>query len=490
MINIMYLVLTALLAINISAEILNAFKTINESLEKSNGTVQTSTTKIFESLTNKMGEDATREKAMIWQPKAKEVIMHTTDAYKFIDDLKKELLAQSKGDDDQNTVTRVLVSEGRAAKLYKILSDYKVNVLKDSAIRAQFEKSLPISLEKPKNSDKPDWERAYFYMAPTVGAISILSKFQNDIRNAENKIVTFCHEKVGQVELRFDAFEAIVGQSSKYLMPGQELEITAGLGAFSRSKLPTVTINGSNVALDEKGIAVYKTTATGQGSRTVNVTVSFTDQDGKPQTRTIPVEYMVGSANASIALDKMNVLYIGVDNPLTIAASGGGDDKIRVEMVGGSGQLTRVGNGKYNCRVNQLLKENEKCLINVYVDNKLAGASEFRVQPLPEAQAYVGGRTSGDQVSAGEFRNQAGVQAGIKYFPFDIKYTVASYTFTCDTDDDIVSIQVQGAAFTPQVQAAIKQHVKTGRMVTIEDIKVKGPDGRINKAGALVYYIQ
>lgn len=489
MINIMYLVLTALLAINISAEILNAFKTINDSLEKTNGTVKTSTQQIFESLTEKMSEDETREKAMIWQPKAKEVADQTTLVYTFIDGLKKDLLAQSKGDDDQNTTTRILVKEGKGQQLLKMLTDYKMNVLKDSAIRAEFEKSLPISLEMPKsmNSNKKTWEEGYFYMAPTVGALSILSKFQNDLRNAENKLVTFCHEQVGKVELRFDAFEAIVGQSSRYLMPGQELEITAGLGAFSRSKLPTVTINGSNVALNEKGMAIYKTTATGTGSRTINVTVAFTDQDGKPQTRTIPVEYTVGSANASIALDKMNVLYIGVDNPITIAASGGGDDKIRAEIVGGGGQLIRQGAGKYIGRVGQIT---DNCMINVYVDNKLVGASQFRVQALPEAQAYVGGRQSGEQVTAGEFRSQAGVGAGIKNFPFDLKYNVVSFTFTCDTDDDIVTIPVQGPAFQGPVRTAITQQVKAGRMVTIEEIKVKGPDGRITKAPALVYYIQ
>ncbi len=499
MINIMYLVLTALLAINISAEILNAFKTINDSLEKTNTTVRTSTNQIFESLTEKMSDDATREKANIWQPRAKAVIDQSGDLYKFIDDLKRELMIQTGGDpadptkgfkeDDQNTITRVMIKEGKAKQLYDRLVAYKTNVLRDSALRAEFEKTLPISLELPKsvNSNKKTWEEGYFYMAPTVGALSILSKFQNDLRNAENKMVTFCHEQVGKVELRFDAFEAIVGQSSRYLMPGQELEITAGLGAFSRSKLPTVTINGSSVALNDKGMAIYKTTATGQGSRTINVTVSFVDQDGKAQTRTIPVEYTVGSANASIALDKMNVLYIGVDNPVSIAASGGGDDKIRAEIVGGGGQLVRVGNGKYNCRVSQIT---DKCIINVYVDNKLAGASEFRVQALPPAQAYVGGKQSGEPVSAGEFRSQAGVGAGIMNFPFKLEYSVVSYNFTCDTDDDIINIANQGAAFSPAVRSAISQHVKAGRMVTIEEIRVKGPDGRINKAPALVYYIQ
>ncbi|MFM7672148.1 MAG: gliding motility protein GldM [Bacteroidota bacterium] len=500
MINIMYLVLTALLAINISAEILNAFKTINASLEKTNNTVKVSSTQIFESLTEKMTEDATRVKATIWQPKAKEVMDQTSTAFNFIETLKRELIKEAGGnpddptkkfkEDDQNMVTRVMIKSGKAKELYKILSDFKNNVLKDSALRAEFENSLPISLDMPKsmNSNKKSWEEAYFYMAPTVGALSILSKFQNDIRNAENKMVTFCHEQVGKVELRFDSFEAIVGQNSKYLMPGQEIEISAGLGAYSKSKLPTVSINGSSVGLNEKGIAFYKSAAGGVGSHTINVTVSFTDQDGKPQSRTIPVEYTVGSANASIALDKMNVLYIGVDNPVTIAASGGGDDKVRAEISGGGGQLTRKGGGKYNCRVSSIT---DNCTINVYVDNKLVGASQFRVQALPPAQAYVGGKQSGEAMTAGEFRSQAGVGAGIMNFPFKLEYSVVSYTFTTDTDDgDILTIPVQGAAFSGAVRSAISQNVKPGGLVTIEDIRVKGPDGRVSKAPSLMYNIQ
>ena len=98
MINIMYLVLTALLAINISAEILNAFKTINESLEKTNNTVKISSTQIFESLTEKMSDPATSVKAKIWQPKAKAVIDETTTAYGFIENLKKELIREAGGD--------------------------------------------------------------------------------------------------------------------------------------------------------------------------------------------------------------------------------------------------------------------------------------------------------------------------------------------------------------------------------------------------------
>ncbi len=79
-----------------------------------------------------------------------------------------------------------------------------------------------------------------------------------------------------------------------------------------------------------KKVMLYiKHAAGGVGSHTVPVKISFFNQTtGKQEVREVNVEYTVGSANASIALDKMNVLYIGVDNPVTIAASGGGDDKV------------------------------------------------------------------------------------------------------------------------------------------------------------------
>ncbi|NDE79043.1 MAG: hypothetical protein EB047_07560, partial [Chitinophagaceae bacterium] len=100
------------------------------------------------------------------------------------------------------------------------------------------------------------------------------------------------------------------------------------------------------------------------------------------------------------------------------------------------------------------------------------------------------GQPSGANINAGSFRAQGGVGAGIKNFPFELEYDVLSFTFTCDTDDDIVSIPNQGAAFSSQVRAAINQYVQPGRMVTIDDIRVKGPDGRTNKAPSLVYYIK
>lgn len=503
MINIMYLVLTALLALNVSSEILNAFKTVNNSLEKTNDVIQASTGEIMTSLQSKLSEPGTAEKAKIWYPIAQNVESYTNPVSKYIQDLKDEILKEagvdySKNDStydegELNIATRLLVKQGKGKELFKRLTEYKNNILGvgGDSLKSEIAKLIQINLEKPKSltGDKnKSWEESYFHMVPTVAALTILSKFQNDIKTTENKVITFCHEQVGKVVLRFDAFEAIVGQNSKYLMPGQEIEITAGLGAFSKTKLPTVSVGGTNVALNEKGIAVYKTAAGGMGAHTINVTVSFTDQDGKLQKREIPIEYVVGQSNASIGLDKMNVLYIGVDNPVTIAASGGGDDKVQAIISGGGGSLTRVGSGKYIARVQSVTDD---CKITVNVEGKLAGQQVFRVRTVPLAQAYVGGQPSGANVAAGAFKAQGGVGAGIKDFPFELEYDVQSFTFTCDTDDgDIISVPNNGAVFSPAVRNAMNAQLKANKMVTIDQIRVKGPDGRTSPAPSLIYYIK
>jgi gliding motility-associated protein GldM len=323
-------------------------------------------------------------------------------------------------------------------------------------------------------------------MVPTVAALTILSKFQNDVKTTENKLVSYCHEQVGKVIVRYDQFAAIVGQNSTYLMPGQEIEITAGVGAFSKAALPSITIGGQPTTLDAEGKAVRKLDAGGMGNRTVKVHIEYTDQDGNKKAVDKDVEYTVGQANASIALDKMNVLYIGVDNPVSIAASGGGDDRIQVSIS--SGSIVKGGGGKYTARVNSV---NDNTRITVTMDGKVLGVSEFRVRTIPKPQAYVGGQISGYPMPAGQFRAQQGVSAGMLDFPFELKYTVQSFSFSVDTDDgDVMTAICQGNTFSAQARNYITAHVKAGKTVTIDEIRVLGPDGRVTTAPSLVYYIK
>ena len=362
MINIMYLVLTALLALNVSAEILNAFRTVDNSLIGTNQQINLSTEQIISSLNDKKSEPATATKATIWLPKAEQAKAYSKEIFDYIQTLRERILKDAgfdpvakKGDstfkaDNLDIATRIMVEGNEGKILRQKLVDYRQKMLAiDPLIKTQFENSLQINTAIPKVQDRSNktWEGAYFRMVPTVAAITILSKFQNDVKTSENKVVAFAHEQVGKVTVRFDTYTAIVGQSSNYVMPGQEIEVMAGVGAFSKAAQPQITINGQGAPLGEDGAARIKVAGGGIGSHSIPVTIRYVDQEGAPQSITKTVEYTVGQSNASIALDKMNVLYVGVDNPVTVAASGGGDDKVGFSITGGGGTYTKAGPGKY-----------------------------------------------------------------------------------------------------------------------------------------------
>lgn len=500
MINMMYLVLTALLALNVSSEILNAFKTVNKSLENTNTTVNNSTQTIMASLESKKSDPTTAAKAEIWYPHAKNVQDLSKDLYNYIQGLKDQILKEAGGDpnkpdqkfkeDNMDISTRIMVEKGAGKELLARLTKYRQSIFGiDKSIDSAFKASLPISLDKPNTNNKAGktWEGAYFHMVPTVAALTILSKFQNDVKTSENNVIQFCHNKVGEVTVRNDAFAAIAVANANYVLPGQPIEITAGVGGFSTSVKPEISINGSSTVIGPDGTAKTTITGAGLGVHTIPIHFVYTDQDGKRVPIDKTITYTVGQSNASIALDEMNVLYIGYDNKVTIAASGGGDDKVQASISGGGGSLVKIGGGKYIAKVNSVTDDAK---ITVTVDGKVAGVSQFRVRTIPQPVATVGAYASGDNIPAGAFRAQTGVGAYIKDFPLNLKYTVQSFTITADNaDGDIDEAACTGNLWSPKALNMIKGLVP-GRLVTISSIRAVGPDGRSQKVPDLVYYIK
>jgi gliding motility-associated protein GldM len=500
MINIIYLFLKDMLDLKISSEILNAFKTVNSSLENTNNTFTLSTTTIMKSLEDKTTTAETRDRALIWYPKAQEVQRQSKELYDYIATLKSKILTlagskpadPSKYDEgNQGIVTKLMVDQGEAKKLYAKLSSYKSQILGiDTAINNEFQNSLNIDLSNPPGQDKKikPWEIAYFHMVPTVAGLTILSKFQNDIKTAENKVIAFCHSKVGEVKVIFDTYAPIVGQSSNYVMPGEEVEITAGVGAYSKASLPTITINGAGAAVGPEGYASSKLTASGIGPHTVPVRISYFNQvTGKQEEKNVEVKYTVASpSGASVALDEMNVFYIGWDNKVTVAASGAGDEKVQVSVSGGGGSAQKTGAGKYIIHVTT---QTDDCKVNVTVDGKTS-SFPFRVRSIPNPVATIGGVMSNENMTAGQIKAQTGVGAFIQNFPLNIKYSVVSFTLSADNaDGDIEEAPCQGNTWSPKALSIIR-NLTNGRTVTVDNIRAQGPDGAVRKIPGLTYYIK
>ncbi len=485
MINLMYLVLTALLALNVSAEILNAFKTVNNSLLTANSTIDTKNADIFSSFKQKMADPKTAERAQEWYPKAQQAQKMSDEVINYIENLKMDI-KKSAGynppsdttfkEDDLEAATRVMTDPGtKGNELKQKLTDLKKNLL---AIDPKNFKALstvwPIDLNIPKSNNEAskDWAAAYFRMTPTIAAITILSKFQNDVKNSEAMVVDYCHRKVGDVVFVIDKYQALVGQNSNYLMPGQELNITAGIGAYNSAAQPKISIDGASVPLNANGVAEYKTTAGGGGSYNKIVHISYVNQSsGKQESVDFPVAYTVGSpTGASVSADNVKVLYIGLDNPLTVSGGNVGDEKVSVSLTNGS--LTKTGPGKYIARP----KTPGKATITVTADGKPT-PFEFRVKTVPDPIAKVG-NNKGGRMRVNEFKAQFGPRADLENFIFEgVRFNVASYTiiFTGANFPILQFRQVNGDSFDP-VRDLIEK-AKGGTTVMIDEIKARGPGG-------------
>ncbi|UAY51703.1 type IX secretion system motor protein PorM/GldM [Ferruginibacter albus] len=491
MINIMYLVLTALLALNVSSEILNAFKVVDKSLQTSNKNIANSNATIYESLKEKMNDAGTKEKATIWNAKAEQVKKLSDDMYKYIDDLKdalkKEAGLKMQKDESGNEVPVFNESDLEAAtrlfgngpgggnkgvELQNKLNAYKKDMLGiDTGIAAAYTKNFPVDASNPIGQDgkEKEFTEGYFHMTPTVAALTLLSKFQNNIKNAENLEATYCHTQVGAVKLVFNKFKPIATTSSTYLMPGEKMTVTAGVGAFNDAVQPQISIGGTPVALNDEGVATKEITASGGGDQKVHVSIVYTKPDGTKDNLDTDIPYTVGKpAGASVSLDKLNVFYIGLDNPITVGSPTGMDrtkvsgNNCSVSMNGAHGTVKVTAPGE--------------CSITVSPQGSTSITLPFRIKRIPEPEIKVGPGKA--RMASVEFKSQQFCRADMgPDFIYDVHYNVISATvyFSGANFSNVITASINGPSLAPL--ATYMQRCGPGSSITFDNVKVSGPDG-------------
>jgi gliding motility-associated protein GldM len=497
MINMMYLVLTALLALNVSSEILNAFKTVNNSLIHANEIVEQKNDVVFKSFEQKMKSPDTRERAELWKPKADAARKLSDETYKYIETLKQELKVDAElkiengeehfKEDNLDVPTKMFLEapKKRGGELYTKLKEFRENLLKIDPELKTLEASLPLDLTVPKthgSENSKEWDYSYFHMTPVIAAITILSKFQNDVRNSEAIVVDHFHKKVGEVQVVYNAFQAIASQSSQYLMPGQELVITGGVGAFNKDALPAVTIDGASVALNADGVAEYKTTVGGTGAYTKKMKISYKKPDGSIGVLEKDIQYTVGSpTGASVSADKVKVLYIALENELSVSGGNVGDEKVQVSIDNGS--LSKTGAGKYVAKPSTP----GKATIRVVADGKTSNF-EFRVKTVPDPIAMIG-KDKGGRVPVNSIKAQQGVRAELENFVFEgVQFNVTSFVvYATGAGFSNPGVEEnQGAYFTAGSKRILSK-LQPGSTLVIDDIKAVGPGGTTRKLPALAF---
>lgn len=512
MINMMYLVLTAMLALNVSAEILNAFVTVNSSITKSNDLITDKNKLTYESFAAKLKDPQTQAQAAAWAPKAEEAKKFSADLFSYIEDLKKQLETeagthenegkQEINADNLDASTRLMDTKGKGKELYAKLSDYKKNMIallaktpEEKALLKSdiehLEKSIPVDLSVPVSksgnkygNDVNGWTQSYFHMTPAIASLTILSKFQNDVKNTEAQIVDYCHTKIGEVVLVYNKFQAIATSNTTYAMPGDPVEITAGVGAFSDAAKPKITINGQNMPITAEGTAIFKTSAAGTGDHTINVAIEFNKPDGSVEHVNKVVKYTVGvPSGASVFLEKMNVMYIGVDNPITISGGSVGSEKVKVGFGGGS--ISRISGDRY------VAKPSKPGMSEIIVtaDGK-SFKFPMRLKYLPPPAGFVGTRKGGNMSSA-EFKAMGGVIAKLEDVDFEAPHRVVSYRIGAVGGPINIYSEAtnEGNRWTGNAAQLISR-VGPGTRVFIDNIVVIGPDQKQKEIPGLQFSLK
>lgn len=477
MINLMYLVLTAMLALNVSAEVIEAFRTVDKSLVKSNTNLEAGNTGLFASLAAKVNETGVdKAKLATWTTNAQTAKKLSDDFNTYLDGLKSQLKTMSgfknekneKGDDkfkedDLNASSNLMDNEKKGEELDNKLKAYRTAMLAiDPAIATEFATTFPVEVDPTKDATTNS-----FRMMPTVAAVTLLSKYQNNIKNAENQVVTFCHNQVGQVKFIYDQFKPIIGTSSTYLMPGEQMTVTAGIGSFSKSAAPSITINGVTQSANADGVAERTFPVSGSGS--VNVVITYTKPDGTKGTETKTIPYTVGQpSSAAISLDKMNVFYVGLDNPITIGSPTGME---KTAVVGKN--CTISGSGPHRT---VKVSGTGECSITVSPQGSTPLTQTFRIKRIPEPMFMVGSGKA--RMPSVDFKNQQFCRADMgQDFIYDVRYSVVSATvyFSGANFSNVVTASITGNSL--QSISSYIQRCGPGSVVSFDNIKVSGPDG-------------
>lgn len=501
MINLMYLVLTAMLALNVSSEILHAFKTINQSISSSNSSIEDKNNKLYQNFEDQEADPITRDRIKPYNDKAKVVRTSASDIIKYLEDWKERIITESGGreangdikrEDNIDASTLLLVEKKGGDEIKAKLSSLRESLLQvvTPEYRTQLEKELPVQIQNPDKTDnnpQGDWSTGYFYNMPTMAVITLLSKFQNDVRNSEAMTINQLSKEAGDIVIKFDEVEAIAVPQTSYALVGQKVEARILLAAYNKAGKPVVSSNTGRVTKVENGVATWETSASGVGLQTVKGRVTL-DLGGKRIEKDYKFEYMVGSEGGSIQLDKMNVFYIGVPNPITITAAGYSVEDVSLTVP--NADLTPTGKGKYDVKVSTPGKVLATIMAKTASGMKQVGQPmEIRVKTIPDPVAKVGGKTGGP-VPVNVFKAQSGVVALLENFDFDAKFKVLSYDFSyLPKKGDYQPLgSVKGALFSNNqaVDRYIRDIARMGDKVFIENIKAVGPDGRTRNLNQIV----
>ncbi len=441
MINLMYLVLTAMLALNVSAEIINAFFSLNKGIKDSNVIVSNSNSQIKAAIDKQAETNAA--KYGIFKTQADQVTGIVKEFESYMNGVTQELVTAAGGLDpkhgdgrpikykDKDIPTHLFLTAagglGRGGEIEKKINEIRgrlLTAIQDPADRAMLSKQIALLVDSiPAGAEAKTWVDLKFAHMPVAAVMPTLTKLVADAKTSETALMNYFMDKVsGRIEIKFDKFKVAIAPKKAYLIRGDKFEADVYLAAYSSNpgQGVSISVNGSGLGLKD-GVAHFETTPSGIGKQTVKASATIRNPaTGEVTNTTGEFEYEVGEKSATISAEKMNVFYIGVTNPIAVSAAGISSNSLKVS---GSGcDVSKVDNNNYNVTASRP----GDATITVTGEGGFTATKKFRVKMIPDPKPVYGSR-SGGVIGSGEMAAFNGLIAKLENFDFDAKCSIQSY---------------------------------------------------------------
>ena len=488
MINLMYVVLMAMLALNVSSDVLKGFTLVSDKLELSTSNASQINEGLYKELADQMEANPTKTKP--WFDKGQHVRQMSNDLFTFAEGLKVSIVKKSDGEqgdvrniknqEDLEAATNVMLSsrEAKGKELYDRVNAYReeiIAMLRDDAKRQVISSNLNTDVPQSAAAEGKNWQEYMFEGQPTAAAVTLLTKLQHDVRLAESEVL---HELVNQIDvkdLRVNEVNAYVVPNAQMLVQGDRFRAQIFMAAVDTTNRPTIYVNGQPLSGSS-----YETVCNRTGDFTLNGYIETKNGDGQTVRRDFQQKYSVIAPGATLSADIMNVLYAGYDNPISVSVPGVAGSKLRVSMSGG-GTFTQKGDGKYVAVPTNVGGE-AVFTVSAQMEGRTQemGKFSFRVRKLPDPTAFIA--SGDDHLTGGKISKQvlmnmnelhAAIDDGLLNIPFSVKgFEMVFY----DNMGNAVPEVSQSAAITARQRNMIRQ-LGRGKRFFITKIKAQEPDG-------------
>ena len=492
MINLMYVVLMAMLALNVSNEVLNGFSIVEESLNRTTENAAKENLAIYEDFDQQM--QANPQKVREWYEKAQRVKLASDSLYNLAAELKQAIAYEADGSDgnpaklinkeDLEAANQVMLApgRGRGESLKQAIDIYREGILKMVTDTAQQRRiASDLTTEVPSTGLGKNWQEYMFESMPATAAITLLSKLQSDVRNAEKEVLHTLVQNIDVKDIRVNALDAFVIPNSQTIVRGDKFSAHIVMAAVDTTQVPEIYIGNQKMDLED---GLYETICSRTGDFTLSGYIQTINGNGDAIRRDFSQKYTVVDPSATVSADLMNMLYAGYSNPISISVPGVPQNKITATMTNGT--LTPTGPGKYIARPSKI---GQDATITVMSTNtgrpQQMGQFTFRVRRLPDPTPYINikdeqgnpNRFKGGGMSKGLLMGLEGIGAAIDDGILDIGFRVLSFeTVFYDNMGNAVPLIGEGDKFSARQKDTFRKLARNRRFY-ISNVKAIGPDG-------------